>query len=223
MRTDQLKALVERRGKPESYKKGQVFHSLDFDDKVYMIKSGYVKRSAVNERSRVIESIYGPGYFFPLTPVFNKLSDLNLGQDDNTYIYNAMTDVEIKSLKLEELEEAIEANTDLYAGLLYEAGRRLKANINRLAGNALGDDYRKVAHQLVCLADEFGKLEQKGPKQGIKIAVPLQATDMAEQLNISPEVVKAIMSDLEARKLLNIKRKLLHIPDVDLLRDTYLT
>lgn len=219
MEPKKLQNLMSK-GKVEKFPAGQVFHSLDFKEEMYVVTSGYVKRYAVNaENSRVIESIYGPHYFFPLTPVFAKLWNFTMSKESSTYIYQSMTDVELQSISFDKLSEALGDDPELYADLLYEAGRRLRANINRLASNALQDDYLKISQQLIYLAEEFGNIKDSGLKKSVTIQVPLTATDMAEQLNISVSLAEAIMDRLVTQGL--IKRRpdgLVAIPDLDLLK-----
>jgi CRP-like cAMP-binding protein len=222
MKSDGLKALMKK-GEVEQYPKGQVFYSLDFKEKLYVVNKGYVNRYQVTaDKKRVIESIYGPGYIFPLTQVYKSLLNFDLSQESITYVYQGMTDTEIQGIDSKLLSTAVEASPALYSDLFYEAGRRLKANINRLASNALKDDYQKIAHQLVCLADEFGELKQRGTKQSVKILAPLEPIDMAEQLNISVDVADAVINRLEKQGLLVIDGDSISISDVALLKDAYL-
>jgi CRP-like cAMP-binding protein len=222
VKPDKLKRLMQN-GEAEVYAKGQVFYALDFKEELYIVKKGYVKRYQVNEENeRVIESIYGPGYFFPLTQVYKKFFKFDLSQESVTYVYQAMTDVEIQGISSERLMAETEKDPDIYIDLFYEAGRRLRANINRLASNALKDDYQKVSHQLVYLAEEFGKPEERNGKPGIKIIVPLKALDMAEQLNISENVADAVMSRLVSQGLIETKGSAIFVSDSNLLKDAYI-
>lgn len=222
MRPDNLKKLIQS-GSTERYVEGQTFYALDFKEALYVVKTGFVKRySVTKEGNRVIESIYGPGYFFPLTPIYNLLYNFRLSQDNNTYVYQAMTNVETQGISGDVLTSALEANTELYSDLFYEAGVRLKANINRLASNAIKDSYKKLTHQLVFLADEFGEVVNKGVSTGIKLGVPLKPIDMAEQLNMPLEAAEAAMRQLAELGLIKIKDSSIIIPDLDLLADVYL-
>lgn len=222
MKPDILKRLVQN-GEIESYSKDQVFYALDFKEELYVVKKGYVKRYQINEdEKRVMESIYGPGYFFPLTQVYKKLLKFDLSQESIKYVYQAMTDVEIQGISSEQMLDAASKDPGIYIDLFYEAGRRLRANINRLASNALPDDYKKVSHQIAYLAEEFGKSVERDGKLSIKIVVPLQPLDMAEQLNISEDVADAVMSRLEKQGLLTIKGKTIYVDDINLLKDAYI-
>jgi len=222
MRPKKLKSLFKG-GQLESYPKDTVFYSLDFEKKLYLIDSGYVKRHSVNqEEMKVIESIYGPGYLFPLTPVYAKLLNLKLSKDHNTYIYQAMSDTKVRSITIDDLARTLKEAPEIYADLLYEAGRRLRANINRLASNALKDDYKKVALQLVYLSEEFGKSVRKGVKVSVEILAPLEAIDIAEQLNIPMETVESIFEKMKGQKLIKISDRKITLPDVDMLKAAYL-
>jgi CRP-like cAMP-binding protein len=222
MKPDRLIELVKQ-GSTETHSAGEIFYSLDFKEELYIVKSGYVKRYAVTEENiRVIESIYGPGYFFPLTPVFKKLLNFNLSQESNTYVYQAMTNVEIQGISSELLVAAVAKTPELYADLLYEAGVRLRANINRLSSNALKDDYKKVTHQLAYLAEEFGEIDELGVKTELTIQVPLESIDIAEQLNIDDAVVIEAFQKLIEQGVMTMTDRFITILDVNLLKDAYL-
>ncbi|MEO7364421.1 MAG: Crp/Fnr family transcriptional regulator [Candidatus Saccharimonadales bacterium] len=210
-------------GVHENHAAGDVFHALDFAEELYIVESGYVKRYSMDQKQvKIIESIYGPGYLFPLSPIYKKLFDMELSQDDRHYVYQAMTDLEIKGISMQSLEKALDEDPELYRDLFLEAGVRLKANINRLTSNALSDESKKVVHQLVCLADEFGTLQKKGVKTTILIKVPLENVDIAEQLNLSREFVDETISMLQSQELISISDHKISISDLDLLKDAYL-
>lgn len=220
---ERLTALMEQKGTLEAQSAGQVFHAQNFPEALFMLKSGYVKRYQIGKDDvRVIELIYGPSHIFPLSQLYKKLFGIEQNQEDLVYVYQAMTDIEIYRLDDDEIVTELQKHPDLYADLYYEAGLRLKSNIERLASNAIKNDYKKVAHQLVCLANEFGKTVEREGKTVCTIDVPLAPVDMAEQLNISTEVADAVMASLNNNKLIEIKSAIITVPDLDLLKDVYL-
>ena len=222
MKPNRLLKLVAS-GTTESHGAGEVFYSLDFEEELYIVKTGYVKRySVMEDKQKVIESIYGPGYFFPLTPVYSTLLHFNLSQQTNTYVYQAMTDVEIQGISSEALISAVEADPMLYKDLFYEAGVRLRANINRLSSNALQNDYQKVTHQLAYLAEEFGVLDKRGAKPVQRISLPLDPIDIAEQLNIHEEIAVQAFQKLQSQGIISIENRFILIADTNLLKDAYL-
>ena len=222
MKPSRLRQIIQK-GEVRSYSKGEVFHSLDFIEVLYVVKSGYAKRYSINPKyNKAIESIYGPNHFFPLSPVFMNLFGLDLGQVSNTYVYQAMTDIELNSMGIEELIEALKKEPELYADLLYETGRRLKVDVDRLTSHALKDDHKKTVHQLVCLAKEFGQSEGKDPHAGIKMPLPLEPIDMAQQINIPEESAAKTMTLLKEQGLIKLNADKIYIPDLTLLEDEYL-
>lgn len=223
MKPEQLTDLIKKQGQVQKYSAGEIYHSQDFAEALYMLKSGYVKRYQVAEgNKRVIELIYGPSHIFPLTHLYKKMFNTDHNQDNLVYVYQAMSDIEIYRIGVNEIVEATDKDPKLFIDLFYEAGLRLRANINRLASNALVSDYQKVAHQLVSLADEFGKYDKTGKQGAVTILVPLEPVDMSEQLNISIEAADAMLDNLEKRGLITIKGDSISIPDLDMLKDAYL-
>jgi CRP-like cAMP-binding protein len=218
LKPGRLREIIQS-GDVIKYSKNQFFHSLDFsEENLYVIKSGFAKRYSVSDKKvRAIESIYGPNHFFPLSPVFMNLFAYNLNQEAYTYLYQAMTDLELNSISIEELMKTLKEQPELYADLLYETGRRLKVDINRLTSNALRDDDKKVTHQLFCLAEEFGKAERRGIKIGVQMPVALKPIDFAEQINI-----EEALNHLLKQGLITVKNGKFYVPDLALLKDAYL-
>ncbi len=209
-------------GKIEFYKKDEIYHSQHFANRMFMLKKGFVKRYQVTNEEKVIELIYGPGYIFPLSQLYKELFGINQNEENFIYVYQAMTDIEAYSLDDKIIMEKIEKNPLLYIDLYYESGLRIKSNIERLASNSYRDDYKKVAHQLFCLAREFGKKAVVNKKEHIKINVPLNAKDIAEQLNISEEIAASVIDNLNKRKLIKTYKNFIYISSLNLLKDVYI-
>jgi CRP-like cAMP-binding protein len=215
--------LIEKYGKLESYKAGDVFHAQDFPQKLFMIKSGYVKRYQVNKSAdKVLELIYGPRHIVSLSQLYKQLFILDQNQAGLVYVYQAMTDVKMQTVSTEKIIAELENEPRIYKDFFFESGLRLRSNIFRLASNALKDDYKKVAHQYWCLATEFGKEVESTSKLAVKILVPLKPIDMAEQLNISVPVADAVINSLIKSNLLSIEDDMVTVLDMDLLEAAYL-
>jgi CRP-like cAMP-binding protein len=218
-----LPELMKKCGELEKHSAGQIFHSQDFSETLFMLKRGYVKRYQITtDNERVIELIYGPGHIFPLSQLYKKLFGIEQNQKDLVYVYQAMSNIEILRLSDDDIIAELQKDPELYIDLYYEAGLRLKSNIDRLASNALKDDYKKMAHQLTCLTEEYGEIVDHKGKQIQKIAVPLDAKDMAEQLNISVQAADAVLSSLSNKGIIIIQGKYIMVPNVSLLKDVYL-
>lgn len=218
MKPVKLTSLLSK-GKLQKYKPGQFIYSLDFAEELFLVNKGYVKRvSARGPASPSVQAVYGPGYFFPLTPMFKTVQGLKLSEDHNIYIYEAINSAEIYSIEAEQLQAALNTDPTLYVDLMYEAGRRLKSNIHRLENIALRSDYKKLAHHLVFLADEFGKPSDGGSK----MLLPLSPQDLAEQLDIPVDATEEELIKLEQIGLIKQAGRYIHITDVVLLKAAYL-
>lgn len=213
---------IAKNGTAQAYSKGQVIYSLDFEAELYLVDSGYVKRySVTNVNSRVVQAIYGPGYFFPLTPVIRKFLSFDVSEEHATYVYEAITDVEIRGVSINKLAATAKTTPAIYEDILFEAARRLKSNIHRLQNIELPDSYKKLAHHLTYLAQEFGKVSKRGVKTGMEILFPLTAVDMAEQLNLSTESARESLDKLQENGLIRIAGDIIRVPDINLLKDVY--
>lgn len=223
MKPHEFTNLVEESGELESYQLGEVFHAQDFPDKLFILKSGYVKRyQATIPEQKVLELIYGPGHIISLSQLYKKLFGVDQNQSNYIYIYQAMTDVEMYSVTADFVMQSLETNPELYKDFFYESGLKLRSNIFRLGSNSIKDDYKKVAHQLVSLAEEFGDIKVKDGKQSVSILVPLMPIDMAEQLNISVQVAEAVLASLNQNGLITTEDNIISVPNIDLLKDIYL-
>lgn len=220
---ERLTTFMTENGTLEKYASQEIFHSQDFAETLFMLQKGYVKRYQITAgKQKVIELIYGPGHIFPLSQLYKKIFGIEQNQDNLVYVYQAMSDIEIFRIDDDAVLNALDKESMLYQDLFFEGGLRLKSNIERLASNALHDDYKKVTHQLICLADEFGDSVDRDGKESIKIMVPLKPVDMAEQLNISIQVAEAVLASLNQSGLITTKDNYITIPNTDLLKDTYL-
>ncbi len=215
---------MKDKGSHETQAAGQIFHSQDFAETLFMLESGFVKRYQITQdNKRTIELIYGPGHIFPLSQLYKRLFGIEQNQANLVYVYQAMTDARVIRLNDDVVLEALEKEPLLYIDLFYEGGLRLKSNIERLASNALPDEYKKIAHQLVSLADEFGKPIGEIGEHAVKIPLPLEPIDLAEQLNISPKVSEAVLASLnQSGYITTDDDHIISVPDVDLLKDAYL-
>lgn len=206
-----------RSGRFYRRRKGQNIQSASESDAFYLLTKGYVKRYLISrEGSLGVQSIYGPGSFFPLTPAFEVLFGQRIYEGKETYYYEAVTDAELYSAGRTALLEAAEANPSLYKDVLREAGRRLQSNIQQLENIALKSAYYRLAHQLVYLARQFG--EAGG--DGIALCIPLTHQDLADILSLSRETVSREMAKLREHGLVAADSELI-IPDLARLQAVY--
>ena len=178
-----------------------------------LVSSGYIKRYLVSPDKHVsIQSIYGPGDIFPLTPIFKLVFDQHIYEGPTKYHYGAITDVELYSIENKSLLRTIKNDPSLYKDLFAQAGRRLQSNIQQLENAGLKDPYRRVCHQLAFLARHFGILNQ----EGVTIPLPLSVEDLAALLNLTSEDVASSLKRLKQAGLIKGNLKL-QMPDMQTL------
>jgi len=211
--TPNLCALLES-GHRNRLPAGQVMNSVGQNVGLAIVESGYIKRYLITrEGNQSVQSIYGPGDIFPLTPVFRGLLNLEIYTGEEILYYEAMPKTTVRSVTMADLQEYAVRNQSIYKELFYVAGIRLSSNIQRLENVSLSSSYRRLAHQLACFAEQFGE----NSSSGTKILLPLTNSDLANVLNLTRETVSRSFSRLR-KKGLAIGGTHIIIPDVDKLR-----
>lgn len=189
--------------------------SSDHRVQLNILVAGFVKRYLINNDGELsVQSIFGPGYVFPLTPVFMNLLGQSLYSGPETIYYEAMQDAEVFSISLETLKEKIEADPTLYKELFAEAGIRLEDNIQRLENLSLKTSYKRLAHQLVFFASKF----EENEKTGRKILIPLTHQDLADILSLTRETVSTAMVELRKKNLIQTG-KYISVPSLAKLKE----
>lgn len=203
-----------KEGKHFTLPKGQVVNALDDRAMLNLINKGYIKRYLITkDGTRSIQTIYGPGDIFPLTPVYKTLFQMDMYRGPEEYYYEAMTPIDIYSINQETLHSAVAKNPIIYRDLFYSAGLRLNSYIHRLESSSLRVSNRKIVHQLLYYAEIFGEKTENG----VLINLPLTHQNLADVLNLARETVSNCLSRLEQRGLLKGGKNIL-IPNTEELR-----
>jgi CRP/FNR family transcriptional regulator len=208
----QLSEVMERKGRFYKLPKGQIFQSSDTRQMFNLVKSGYVKRYLItNDGSIRVQGIWGPGDSFPLTIAFKILFGRDIYDGPEIYHYQSMTPVEIYMISQVTLAEYLKGNSAVVKDLLFESGKRLQSNIQRLENVGLKTSYHKVAHQLLHFAQEFGTKKTRG----VSIGVPLSHQDLADNLSLTRETVTNSMKKLRSRKLIDTSSKYIVVTNME--------
>jgi CRP/FNR family transcriptional regulator len=195
--------------------KGQIIQSTE-DRRVFnYLKSGYVKRYLIsNDGSYGVQVIYGPEDMFPITLAFSAVFDLNINDSPETYYYEAMTDVELFTIDEEALKDAIAKDPLLYKDLFGICGVRLHSTLHGLENLTLSNSYHRVAHEILFLANKYGKKKAAGTE----IQVQLTHQDLADILSLTRETVSTAMVQLRKNKLISTGKNIL-VPDMTKLEE----
>lgn len=211
---NRLRALLLS-GRHQHVPKGQVFQSTDEKESITLVSNGYIKRYLItSEGSESIQIIYGPGFVFPLTPIFKLLLNQSIYSGPETFYYEAMCDTQLYTITREVLIDSVKKEPLLYRDLLQVSGTRLNEYVHSLENIAMRSAYGRVAHQLLFYAHCFGKKTAKGTK----ITIPLTQQTLANVLNITRETTSVSMGKLREKGLIN-GTKTIFVPDIDSLED----
>ncbi len=157
-----------------------------------------------------IQSIYGAGNFYPLTYAFKLLFNQSLYSGPEIFYYETLADSKLYIIDSEVFLKQVQTNPNLYRDLLQEAGKRFYSNIQRLENISLPNASKRVAHQLLYYAQEFG--EPKGP-QAIKISLPLTHALLAATLSLTRETVSQSIGELRKLRLIKTDARAIIVPD----------
>jgi CRP/FNR family cyclic AMP-dependent transcriptional regulator len=204
-----------RSGRLQKVPKGQVFQSTDEKESITLVHKGYIKRYLItSEGNESIQIIYGPGFVFPLTPIYKLLLDQSIYSGPETFYYEAMCDTQLYTITREVLMANVEKEPLLYRDLLQVSGTRLNEYVHSLENIAMGSAYGRVAHQLLFYTHYFGEKTAKGTR----IAIPLTQQSLANVLNITRETTSVSMGKLREKGLIE-GAKTIVVPDIDALEN----
>lgn len=201
-----LRQFFEQKGRYYKIPKGQNFQSTDTRLVFNLVKSGYVKRYLIaNDGSIKVQGIWCPGDAFPVTIAFNLIFGRNIYEGPEVYHYQTIKTTELYTVDQDTLAEELKHNNLLIKDLLFEAGRRLESNIQRLENLGLKSSYHRLAHQLLYFAQTEGA-EVAG---GTQICIPLSHQDIADNLSVTRETVSTNMRGLRKKGLIKTSRAII--------------
>src|SRR5581483_4440616 len=158
--------------------------------------------------------IWGSGDIFPLTIAYKIIYGRNIYEGPEVYHYQSMTDMELFVVDPDVLAGSLSEGHMIVKDLLFEAGKRIGSNIQRLENIGLKSSYNRVAHQLLYFAQEFGSKKIKG----VSINIPLTHQDLADNLSITRETVTNAMKTLRQKGIIKPTRHIL-VLDMDKLEE----
>lgn len=205
LKVDNPLQVAMKTGRLYKYKKGEVLNSSDRDTNLMLIESGFVIRYEItNSGAMSIQSIYGQGSFFPLTKTYQLLFNQRLYSGPETIYYEAMTDASIYVLSPSSFIEKAKNDQKIYLGILEESGKRFCSNIQVIENMSMDSSVKRVAHQLLYYAEEYGR---KDPKTSCwDISIPLTHSTLAAILDVTRETVSQSIGELRDKHLVRSER-----------------
>ncbi len=191
MNDDEIKAIAEHCRIKSYSKKNVIFLESDPGNMLYLICSGRVKITKLNEEgNEVILTILGDGDYF---------GEMSLLDDhDRNANAIAMDDVDLLTVTKNEFVNLLINNPTLSLNLLKTFAIRLRVTDIRMKSFFLDDAQKKVIITLHNLAEKMGIMQGKDI---IIEEVPNQ-TDLANMTGISRETLSRIINKFEINNII---------------------
>lgn len=194
-----------------SFKKdSQIIRAGEEPTGAFFLKKGYVKMSYIFENGvEIIFNIFKPGSLFPIIWV--------IGDVENLYYYQAMTDIDVIKSPKTEVIKLLDENPDI----LFNLTRRLVIGFDGLLINLrhilFGNSVVRVSSALYIMAKRFGK-----KKQGGKVLVDIKLThqDIASLSGISRETASIAIKKLKRNGVVSQKRGYFFVNDIKKLEES---
>ena len=196
MNDDEIKAIAEHCRIKSYKKKNVIFLESDPGNMLYLIYSGRIKITKLNEEgNEVILTILGDGDYF---------GEMSLLDDhDRNANAIAMDDVELLTVTKNEFVNLLIHNSTLSLNLLKTFAIRLRVTDIRMKSFFLDDAQKKVIITLYNLAEKMGIPDGNNI---IIEEVPNQ-TDLANLTGISRETLSRIINKFEINKIIERQGK----------------
>ncbi len=176
----------------------------------FFLKKGYVKMSYIFESGvEIIFNIFKPGSLFPIIWA--------VGGVDNSYDYQAMTDIEVFKSTKSEVIKLLDKNPDI----LFSLTKRILIGFDGLLVNIrhilFGNSLVRVSSAIYIMVKRFGGRMAEG-KYLIKIKLTHQ--DIASLSGITRETASIAIKKLERSGILTKKKGYLLVNDIKKLEES---
>ena len=200
-------SLFEKLGKhkPLKIKKGNtILYQGDVPDKLYFIKSGFVKLYRLSEDGKdAIVYLYGPGSMIGIRAFTSEDKELK-------HNAQALTEVDIITIPRTDYVNLISQNPEYILDLLNVFIERLNYSEQKIEGFITKDVTSRIASFLYYIASRFGNKNNKT----ISIPIPLTHSLVAEFVGSARETVTLALNKLEDKKIIKLERGKITILDI---------
>jgi CRP/FNR family transcriptional regulator, arginine deiminase pathway regulator len=180
-----------------TYKKNQcLFMQGDPRDKIFFLLDGYVmyERSSMEASMTYIDFIK-KGQMFPYVGLFQEKP-----YQDTAF---AVTNVILYFIHTQVLEEMIKTNSVQLISIIKKLSDILNLHQNRVQKIMVPNAQERVLHSLQFLMEDLGVKD----KDGIMIACPLTAANIAKVAGTTRETVSQLMNQLKKEQIISIDAK----------------
>jgi len=178
------------------YAKGQVLMlNGDTPDDVFYLVEGQVKVYDVTYKGdEIILNVFKPPAFFPMSLAIHK--------GENSYIYEAETDVQLRQAPADKVVAFVKENPDVMFDLLSRVYRGTDGLLGRMAHLMASSAKRRLMYELLVSARRFGKQATDD-----SCTVPFNEKEIGARAGLTRETVSREMAKLKKENLVTVRAK----------------
>lgn len=205
MKPPELQRLAQGSRLRQLARGDEVFHIGELCNEFHVTVSGQIKLFAISPagQEKIIE-IIGPGNSFAEALMFT----------DKPYFINAqaLTDTLLLSVSKQSVLQEIETDRRFCMRMLAGLSRRLHGLVNDVQAYALHSGVERVIGYLMRDLPDGGK---GGAEDELaqRVTLPVSKAAIASRLSMTPEYFSRVLHELEAKGLIVIDKRDIHIPD----------
>lgn len=191
--------------KQQTYKKGEILIRADENPLgVFHLKEGIVKEYAISKKGEeIVVNIFKPGSFFPMSWAINNTQ--------NTYYYEAVTEVELSKASKEDVLSFIKNNPDVLYDLISRVYKGIDGLMTRMVYLMSESAYDRLIVELLI------HLKRLGQKDGKSYKVELIERDLASRSGMTRETVSRELKKLSNKGLVKLTHNILTVSNINLL------
>ena len=207
MTDEQMRMIEERTVMREIRRKEVLYLPGDAGDRIYLLKRGVVKISALTDDGKeIILALMRPGEVFGEEAV--------LEEAPRDHMAEAYDDALICVVTRQDFMGILRAHPELAFRVTKLVGFRLKTLRNRVEGLLFKGAPARLAQTLLDLAAEHGVADSRGAL----IPLKLSQQDLANLIGVTRESVNLALSDFRARGLVESAGRSLRVLQAEKLR-----
>ena len=205
MKPPELQRLAQGSRLRQLARGDDVFHIGEPCNEFHVTVSGQIKLFAISPagQEKIIE-IVGPGNSFAEALMFT----------DKPYFINAqaLTETLLLSVSKQSVMQEIETDSRFCMRMLAGLSRRLHGLVNDVQAYALHSGVERVIGYLMRDLPDGGKGAAED-ELAQRVTLPVSKAAIASRLSMTPEYFSRVLHELEAKGLIVIDKRDIHIPD----------
>jgi CRP/FNR family transcriptional regulator len=189
------------------YKKGQILMLPgETTNYAYLLVSGRLKLYTRSYRGdEIIVDMFKNPSFFPLSLVMNK--------SPTFLIHEADTDIEVRQAPIQATLDFLDTNPKLVLDLLSFLYSRFDGALQRMVHLIDSSAKVRLVHEIIDACDQIGELKPDG-----SYLLTISQTTLGGRIGLTRETVSREAKSLKDKKLLEITRTSMIIPDITKLK-----